>query len=71
MCEGVRIRGVDRDGSTREGETVKERSRLMSSLATNLGLLLAGAAMVFTGFLIQFKFHMGHHGGEPGGRQPS
>jgi hypothetical protein len=43
----------------------------MSSLATNLGLLLAGAAMVFIGFLIQFKFHMGHHGGEPGGRQPS
>jgi len=41
---------------------VKEGSRLISSLATNLGLLLAGAAMVFTGFLIQFKFHMGHHG---------
>jgi hypothetical protein len=37
-------------------------SHLVSSLATNLGLLLAGAAMVFTGFLIQFKFHMGHHG---------
>jgi hypothetical protein len=35
---------------------------LMSSLATNLGLLLAGAAMAFTGLLIQFKFHMGHHG---------
>ena len=41
---------------------MKEGSRLISSLATNLGLLLAGAAMVFTGFLIQFKFHMGHHG---------
>jgi hypothetical protein len=35
---------------------------LVSSLATNLGLLVAGAAMTFTGLLIQFKFHMGHHG---------
>jgi hypothetical protein len=61
MCDSVRIRRVDRDSSTSQGETVKEGSRLMSSLATNLGLLLAGAAMVFTGFLIQFKFHMGHH----------
>jgi hypothetical protein len=36
---------------------------LVSHLATNLGLLVAGAAMTFTGLLIQFKFHMGHHGG--------
>ena len=35
---------------------------LVSSLATNLGLLLVGSAMAFTGLLIQFKFHMGHHG---------
>lgn len=39
-----------------------KKSRLVSSLATNLGLLLAGAAMAFTGFLIQFSFHLGHHG---------
>jgi hypothetical protein len=36
--------------------------RLVASLATNLGLLLVGAAMAFTGLLIQFKYHMGHHG---------
>jgi hypothetical protein len=39
-----------------------KKGRLVSSLATNLGLLSAGAAMAFTGFLIQFRFHMGHHG---------
>ena len=61
MRDGVRIWGVGRDKSTERGATVKG-NRLVSSLATNLGLLLAGAAMAFTGSLIQFKFHMGHHG---------
>lgn len=33
------------------------------SFANNLVLLLSGIAMAFSGFLIQFKYHMGHHGG--------
>lgn len=32
------------------------------NLITNLGLLLAGMAMALTGFVMQFGFHLGHHG---------
>lgn len=31
-------------------------------LATNIGLLFAGFLTVFSGILIQVKYHMGHHG---------
>jgi hypothetical protein len=34
----------------------------MTSFLINLGLLLFGLAMVFSGVLIQFVYHMGHHG---------
>jgi len=35
----------------------------MVSFIINLGLLLFGSAMVFSGLLIQISYHMGHHGG--------
>jgi hypothetical protein len=35
----------------------------MVSFLINLGLLLFGSAMVFSGLLIQISYHMGHHGG--------
>jgi hypothetical protein len=35
----------------------------ISSFLINLGLLLFGSAMVFSGVLIQIVYHMGHHGG--------
>ncbi|MBI4763616.1 MAG: DUF4405 domain-containing protein [Deltaproteobacteria bacterium] len=34
----------------------------MRSFLINLGLLLFGTAMVFSGILIQISYHMGHHG---------
>jgi hypothetical protein len=34
----------------------------ISVLIINLGLLFFGSAMAFSGFLIQFYYHMGHHG---------
>ena len=34
----------------------------MPSFLINLGLLLFGSAMVFSGLLIQISYHMGHHG---------
>jgi hypothetical protein len=34
----------------------------MVSFLINLGLLLFGLVMVFSGFLIQISYHMGHHG---------
>ncbi len=34
----------------------------MFSFLINLGLLLFGLAMVFSGLLIQISYHMGHHG---------
>jgi hypothetical protein len=34
----------------------------MVSFLINFGLLLFGSAMVFSGFLIQISYHMGHHG---------
>jgi hypothetical protein len=34
----------------------------VSKFMTNLGLLFIGSAMVISGVLIQFKYHMGHHG---------
>jgi hypothetical protein len=40
-----------------------KKEDLVASLVTNLGLLLTGMAMAFSGFLIQFSYHMGHHGG--------
>ncbi len=33
------------------------------SFLINLGLLLFGSVMVFSGILLQISFHMGHHGG--------
>ncbi len=39
-----------------------QKKNLIVTLATNLGLLLAGFAMTFSGFAIQFSYHMGHHG---------
>jgi hypothetical protein len=35
---------------------------MVSKFMINLGLLFIGSAMVISGVLIQFKFHMGHHG---------
>ncbi len=34
----------------------------MVSFSINLGLLLFGVVMVFSGLLIQIAYHMGHHG---------
>ena len=34
----------------------------MPGFLINLGLLLFGSAMVFSGLLIQIGYHMGHHG---------
>lgn len=41
---------------------MQKKSRLVISLATNLGLLGMGSVMAFSGFSIQFSYHMGHHG---------
>jgi hypothetical protein len=38
------------------------KNRRILSLITNLGLLLAGSAMALSGLVIQFSYHMGHHG---------
>lgn len=38
------------------------KKNLMISLLINLGLLLFGSAMVFSGLLIQIGYHLGHHG---------
>ncbi|MCK9305583.1 MAG: DUF4405 domain-containing protein, partial [Bacteroidales bacterium] len=32
------------------------------SFMTNLGLLISGIATIFSGILIQIRFHMGNHG---------
>jgi hypothetical protein len=37
-------------------------SHLFSKFVINLGLLLIGSAMAFSGLLTQFKYHMGHQG---------
>jgi len=39
----------------------KKTTRL--ALIVNIGLLIIGFAMSFSGFLIQFKYHMGHSSG--------
>lgn len=39
-----------------------QKKTLVVSLVTNLGLLLTGFAMALSGFVIQFSYHMGHHG---------
>lgn len=36
--------------------------RCTSRFIVNLGLLLIGFAVIFSGFLIQFGYHVGHHG---------
>ena len=41
---------------------MQKKRRLKLNLITNLGLLLAGAAMAISGFVMQFGYHMGHHG---------
>lgn len=38
------------------------RKNLIARFTVNLGLLLFCSAMAFSGFLIQFEYHMGHHG---------
>ena len=45
----------------RQGQFMLKKNLTLSFLI-NLGLLLFGSAMVFSGFLIQLVFHMGHHG---------
>ena len=47
----------------RERGIMQKKRRLILSLTTNLGLLLSGMAMAVSGFIIQFGYHMGHHGG--------
>jgi len=41
---------------------MQSKNRLILSLIINLGLLSAGATMVLSGLVIQFNYHMGHHG---------
>lgn len=41
---------------------MQKKRRLILSFFINLGLLLTGAVMALSGFIIQFGFHMGHHG---------
>ena len=41
---------------------MQKKAHPIMNLITNLGLLLSGAAMAFSGFVIQFGYHMGHHG---------
>lgn len=36
--------------------------KLIKSYITNVGLLISASAMVFSGLLIQFRYHMGNHG---------
>jgi hypothetical protein len=39
------------------------KKNLIAGFCINLGLLLFGSGMVFSGLLIQIIYHMGHHGG--------
>jgi len=39
----------------------KDKSKL--SFSVNLGLLIFGLVMTFSGFVVQFKYHMGQHAG--------
>jgi len=39
-----------------------EKNGLTLSFPINLGLLLTGFTTAFSGFVIQFAYHMGHHG---------
>jgi len=41
---------------------MQKKSRLILNMITNIGLLLTGTAMALSGFVIQFGYHMGHHG---------
>ena len=38
------------------------KKNLIPSFLTNLGLLLTGFTTALSGFVIQFAYHMGHHG---------
>ncbi len=42
---------------------MQKKSRLILNMITNVGLLLTSIAMALSGFVIQFGYHMGHHGG--------
>jgi hypothetical protein len=41
---------------------MQNKSRLVLSLITNLGLLLTGSVMALSGLIIQLNYHMGRHG---------
>lgn len=41
---------------------MQKKRRLILSFLINLGLLLTGMVMALSGFIMQFGYHMGHHG---------
>jgi len=41
---------------------IKNNGRSASKFTTNLSLLLIGSLMIFSGFLLQFEYHMGNQG---------
>ena len=41
---------------------IRDKKRIILKLLVNLGLLLFGSSTVFSGLLIQVKYHMGNHG---------
>ncbi len=51
----IRISAPDRQGKTSKKGTFR-------SFIVNISLLIVGFAMVLSGFIIQFNYHMGHHG---------
>ncbi len=46
-----------------EQTEIKNKKSKTSKFIINLGLLVAGIAMAFSGMLIQICYHMGNHGG--------
>jgi ferredoxin len=49
--------------SIKKSDNNSSREKLKLAFIVNLGLLIFGLAMSFSGFLIQFKYHMGHNPG--------
>jgi uncharacterized membrane protein len=47
---------------TAEFNDNSRKGRSVSRFIINLSLLLIGFVVVFSGFLIQFSYHVGHHG---------
>ncbi len=49
--------------SIKKPDNNSSREKLKLVFIVNLGLLIFGLAMSFSGFVIQFKYHMGHNSG--------